>query len=516
MAKTPVSTSACFRHTLVLLGVLSAVMFVDVMAFTRLEHYTATGVLFGLFEAIKWATFFVGLCVLVGRWSILFLEPIVVFALLNDLLQVYMRFSHNMFMDGDWIGMLAGTSPEEIARYFRCYFGWVAVVGVVATVALIGVVTIVLWRNRRLFDGCRARGVACLVMVLALVVTGACHGPEHFRPWWKPLMSFSSFNLIVDSWRNHAEFEGLKALSCNPVLPRVKPLAVASGAPVGVFVLGESATSSRWALYGYARETTPCMNAISNELVVFRSVRNVAPNTAKSMRWLLTRATTEGHPMDCTLAQVYRRAGYDCRLFSAQERWGTFDVYETFVFSGCSEMRFMSEECSGEWFDGVLLDRLERAVAEAQGPLVVFLHLRGSHFPAIHNYPVTEAVFPPEKVDRRQEGVPSKNVNNYDNTIAYTDKLLGGVVQTLRRLDRPTWMFYVSDHGESVSSYRYRDPADPDMFKIPMVFWASSQYRASAPERWARMGRSRLEAVDTDKLFNRLVDMALIEMEGED
>ena len=62
---------------------------------------------------------------------------------------------------------------------------------------------------------------------------------------------------------------------------------------------------------------------------------------------------------------------------------------------------------------------------------------------------------------------------------AFTDKVLGGVVERLKRVGGPTWMLYVSDHGESVCARRFRTDTDSCLMEVPMVLWTSSEYRES-------------------------------------
>ncbi|MFX6645073.1 sulfatase-like hydrolase/transferase, partial [Acinetobacter baumannii] len=72
-------------------------------------------------------------------------------------------------------------------------------------------------------------------------------------------------------------------------------------------------------------------------------------------------------------------------------------------------------------------------------------------------------------------------VNAYDNTIAYTDHVLAGIIDVLKaREDRyQTAFLYVSDHGESTGEhglYLHGAPyllAPSQQTHVPMVAWLS-------------------------------------------
>ena len=233
-----------------------------------------------------------------------------------------------------------------------------------------------------------------------------------------------------------------------------------------------------------------------------------------TMRLLLTEASVDNqNDMRCTLPQLLSRAGIDCRLLSSQERWGENDGFELFAFAGCREMSFMSDGRHGtDWYDDALLASFERELSKAAtGPRVFFLHLKGSHFPPALNYPQDFAKFAREAVDAHSQIVPSLNVNNYDNTIAFTDMILGEIVEMLKARGGSSWMFYVSDHGESVDSPRFRMPSDPSLWELPMVFWTSPEYRASHAGLMAKARDYTDAPLQSDLLFATILKICDVE-----
>jgi lipid A ethanolaminephosphotransferase len=81
-------------------------------------------------------------------------------------------------------------------------------------------------------------------------------------------------------------------------------------------------------------------------------------------------------------------------------------------------------------------------------------------------------------------------INGYDNTIVYTDHVVGEVVELLKRVSDQfaTASVYVSDHGESLGEsglYLHGMPyalAPKEQTRVPMYVWVSPQF--TAMEQW--------------------------------
>ena len=131
-------------------------------------------------------------------------------------------------------------------------------------------------------------------------------------------------------------------------------------------------------------------------------------------------------------------------------------------------------------------------------------------------YPSHFARFSPEVPQSFKDGAdPRLNVNNYDNTIAFTDALLGDIIAELKHRKSPCCLLYLSDHGESVDSERYRDPSDMSLWEIPMIFWANDAYRKEYPECWKIAEDAAEMPLQSDTLFDGLVSLAGVKVNGE-
>ncbi len=105
--------------------------------------------------------------------------------------------------------------------------------------------------------------------------------------------------------------------------------------------------------------------------------------------------------------------------------------------------------------------------------------------------------------------------NAYDNSILYTDHVLGRVIDFLKaRQDRyDTAMLYVSDHGESLGEgglYLHGVPYSvaPDVQRdVPMVAWLSTAFRQAFGVDAACLQREAQRPVSHDHLFHSVLGL---------
>ena len=429
------------------------------------------------------------------------------------------RFNFGMVLGGDWVMILLASSGEEIREFSR-QFSIPVVLS--AALAMPLVLATGVWALRkapypRVSWRSASVGLACLAPFAMCDVK-----------WQKPLnvfMGVITLRLPVDSIRHWGAFSEIAKSAKSPDLPADLRLEASPGqAPFGVVVIGESATRNNWGLYGYARPTTPCLKALEDELIVFGDATATHGVTGDSLRMVFTEATMEEPDRTrCMLVQKCVAAGYDCALLSAQTRWGRWDSVETLLFSGCSEKWYLAEQPASDKdrprYDDALLpplfERLDKAATNVV-PGLLFVHLMGSHAIPCDRYPPARAVYPRYEGDRPpgfEEKPPPMDyaaIDVYDNSIAFTDSFLGDVLERLKRMPRPVFFVYFSDHGETPRASNWRHLGDPDLTAVPLVVWFSPEYRAAFPEVVAEMERKSREPLRLDRLQSILLPLARI------
>ena len=286
-------------------------------------------------------------------------------------------------------------------------------------------------------------------------------------------------NEVADSGR---KMDILHECIVYPQIPQ--DLTCKGPADVAVIVIGESAVRTHLSLYGYNRDTTPELETNINELVVFRNVISAMPVTNYSLYYMLTFKTLHDqlHPR-ATIMSVLDRAGYHIDAYSTQENFGENSVSALFV---PWKPKYHENE-----FDGCLIDDVRKALANRKAPTLIILHIMGSHITYRNRYPEEFDHFAEQKPEvSGQEINPlfQENINTYDNSIRYTDYVLGCIIDELRAAGGKNMLFYFSDHGENVETsflQNYRDAEKRDSYEVPFLFWFSPEYREAYPERIA-------------------------------
>ncbi|MGU5653650.1 phosphoethanolamine transferase [Aeromonas allosaccharophila] len=255
-------------------------------------------------------------------------------------------------------------------------------------------------------------------------------------------------------------------------------------------VVGETARSQNYSLNGYGKATNS-FTAKEQGMVSFKDVRSCGTATAVSV--------------PCMFSNLTRR-GYDDQLASSRD--GLLDVLQHAGVSvlwkendgGCKGVcrnvptieilpKSYPALCQGEsCYDEVLLEGLDQQIAGMKGNKLVAFHLMGSHGPTyFRRYPASERAFMPDCPRSDIENCSNEElVNTYDNTIRYTDKVVGQLIEKLKSLESQydVGLVYLSDHGESLGAmglYLHGTPykfAPDDQTRVPLLTWFSPQLQA--------------------------------------
>jgi lipid A ethanolaminephosphotransferase len=263
--------------------------------------------------------------------------------------------------------------------------------------------------------------------------------------------------------------------------------------PLLVLVVGETARADHFSLNGYDRPTNPGLSKLP--VVSFTDVTACGTSTAASlpcMFSLLGRDRFEAlkQPQE-NLLDVLQHAGLAVLWLDNQSGCkGLCDrVHKAMASDPVPDAPSMPRglcQPNGECFDMALLHGLDQRLAQlpaeqrARG-VVLVLHQMGSHGPAYHlRSPAEGKPFQPECTNTALQHCDAQAlVNAYDNSIAYTDRLLTALVGWLQH-QTPSWapgLLYVSDHGESLGEnnlYLHGLPygvAPRAQKHVPLIAW---------------------------------------------
>jgi lipid A ethanolaminephosphotransferase len=298
--------------------------------------------------------------------------------------------------------------------------------------------------------------------------------------------------------------------------------------PLLLVVVGETARAQNWALNGYARPTTPSLQAwqARDALVNFANVTSCGTSTQVSVPCMfspLTRKEGGGETARSeNLLDVLQRAGLAVLWIDNQA--GCKGVCDRVPQVRIADAPIPGLCEGGECLDEAMMHGLDARIAaldpqrSARG-VVLVMHQMGSHGPAYHKRsPANRKPFQPEcrsvtLADCSQDEL----VNAYDNSIAYTDRFLNHALSWLRaqstkgRFD--TGLFYVSDHGESLGEnglYLHGVPyalAPEQQTHVPMVAWLSEGLQQRSSVRTDCLRERAERPVSHDHLFHSVLGL---------
>jgi len=489
-------------------AILFVLLFIDrSTARDNLMGINIKGWIWYFYALIPWFALSLVPMLALGKWSRYAYYIILPVIILCESILLFVRINFNMQLDGDIVGIVLASSEGEIKWFFSQYFGPALLMVAAAVLCL---VTFSAWIASRLMHAAVSKFKVICSMAAALLFFILL---PVFSEGARVFDDLPFVFLITDSVAQFSGFQELASMKSRPKLPQDIARAEELGAnSIGVFVLGESATRNRWSLYGYGRKTTPCLDGLEDELVAFDNVVAPVSSTASAMKLILTTATVENaDDFRYTFPQVLSKAGVRAALYSSHARFGRWDGCEIFAFAGCDPIVFTGEHGHGEIvYDDILLQYLgDRMASCTNCNSVVFLHLMGSHVSANERYPHDGVPFEPEQIVRSRDLADlGKMQNHYDNSIWFTDKILGQIIDSLKQRGGVSWMVYLSDHGETPGSNRWRWSSDRDLWEVPMVVWVSDEYKARFPATYAALKMSSHKPLQSDELLAGLLHIA--------
>ena len=313
----------------------------------------------------------------------------------------------------------------------------------------------------------------CLILPLALLLVG-CYvaypkGNEkkgkfeyHVEDNLYPVNVFYNLCLAVHESSLSAHYnDNVADFRFNAVSEHAK-----DSAEVYVLVVGETARSRDFQLYGYNRPTNPLLST-TDGLLVFRNVRSQSNTTHKSVPMLLTAATADDHD----------RLHHEKGILAAFREAGFYTVFLSNQQPNHSYIDFLGSQADEHLF-----------IREGHKKLFVVLHMYGSHFNYRDRYPQSRARFMPDTPTEAKPENRPQLVNTYDNTILQTDYILHSIIEKLRSTGAVSAMMYTSDHGENIFDDSRRlflhaspRPSEYDT-DVPLLVWTSESYaREYAP-----------------------------------
>ncbi|MDB5884555.1 MAG: sulfatase [Polaromonas sp.] len=462
------------------------------------------------------------LSLLAWRWT---LKPVITLFLLSAALGAYFMLAYGVVIDKT---MMVNTMQTDVHET-RDLLNW----RLAATLlALAGLPGFFLWRlevrrkagGRQLLANALSALAASALLVLVLVLffqslASVMRNNTQLRYLINPLNSFYALGSMATRpfQRNDSVILplGEDATLGASYAGQAKP-------PLLLLVLGETARSANFALNGYARPTTP---ELARENVASqRNAWSCGTSTAASVPCMFSdfgRAHYESRTANYEgLLDVLQHAGLAVLWLDNQS--GCKGVCDRVPSVNTSQLK-VPGLCDGdECLDEVMLQGLDERMAalpaerRARG-VVLVMHQMGSHGPAYYKRsPPAFKQFLPECTDNALQSCGRDAlVNAYDNSIAYTDHVLGSAIQWLKAQQPHSApaLLYLSDHGESLGEnnlYLHGMPyavAPEGQKRVPWITWLSPDFEQRSQLTTACLQQQLDRPVSHDNYFHSVLGL---------
>lgn len=309
-----------------------------------------------------------------------------------------------------------------------------------------------------------------------------------------------------------------------------------------VVVIGESTSRHHMGLYNYFRNTTPNLNSIENQLVIFKDAISTHSHTSESLSDALTFNRRDKHTRITQVADLIslsKQAGFYTAWLSNQNAVGLWDNYTSAIASEADYIKYHDpaggRSLTRTIYDHEMLNTLDLVLKRKQNKKkLVFLHMMSTHFPycgiipeefehpngKIFDIPIDLRFFGPlfnkhagrNNLSSVIDGYV-QSVNCYDSAINYVDFVLNKVIQRLNNETEPTVLVYFSDHGEAPTLGTGHESRLHSHFhvEVPLLVWANKAYLDKYPRKISTMQSNREKPFSLVDLSYSIADLAGID-----
>jgi len=401
---------------------------------------------------------------------------LILFFIINSI-AVYFINTYSVIIDESMIGNVLNTKYEEASSFFSIkLILYIILFGVIPCIYIIKVKIIsVTWKKFLTTISLTLLFILALVFVNASNVLWIDKNSKTLgglaMPW--------SYTVNISLFYTHQFKKNQKEI----LLPNAT--IKDNQKSVVVLVIGESARSQNFSLYGYSKNTNPLLSKTAN--VFHFNANSSATYTTAGVKAILDYKNTD-ELYEILPNYLYRN---NVEVIWRTSNWGEPPVH----IKNYMKKEDLMPNCNSEGckYDEVLLTGLKSQIeASKKNKILIVLHTSMSHGPTYSKkYPSQFETFKPV-CNSVELGKCSQTelINAYDNTIVYTDYFLSKVIENLKQLKTyKSTMLFVSDHGESLGEnnlYMHGLPlsiAPKEQYEIPFIVWMSDSSKQLKPNK---------------------------------
>nr|MBC7612453.1 sulfatase-like hydrolase/transferase [Pseudopedobacter sp.] len=400
------------------------------------------------------------------------------------------------------INTLFITNPTESSEYLKAKFSvfhvFIIVLFIVASLALF-------------FSKSRGKEPATKMSFKFLAVFTIAFGLASFSGPFGALSSeYYLYLKNKEMLKNLSEerSKGLNQISISYTIPQ-------NAAKKIIVIIGESLNRNMMSLYGYSKNTTPNLLALSEEtklgkLFYFDNVISPEATTVPALKKVLTNINNENNipfTKAVSLVDLYKKAGFETFWISNQAQLGKYDTPNAVISASADHVYFTSSNnniqkenvASGNYYDEELLPIFNQFSKEQkQNKQIYFIHLMGSHWFYGQRYPSAFNVFKTDKID---------DLNSYLNTVLYNDMIVSSIIKMAQEKGFDE-VCYFSDHGEDMKNQHNQEKYTKEMSIVPLIFYLSNNYLSTHQDLEKELLKNKHTPAMTDNLFHDLQNVS--------
>lgn len=408
----------------------------------------------------------------------------------------YLALYHQDFSQSV-IFILFESNPAESSEYIQSYFAW----WMLPALAVYTLIPWLLWRRLRPVGGSLMTRLGLSLAICLLVcwpllervvidqgslahgINDQFNSMEPASPW-QLVIGYAKYRRALSTVEN-----SLLAADKLPIEGLIDRNAATPNTLV--LVIGESTNSRRLGIYGYYRNTTPRLSAITDQLLIFDQVYASRPYTIESLQQALTFAD-QLHPKlyleKPTLIDIMKQAGYTTYWISNQQTQTQRNTLLTAFSKQADEQIYLNNNRSqnSAQYDEVVLKPFEDILQRPVAKKFILIHLIGTHRAYGYRYPESFKFFddrtdlPPWVKKKRYR----REYNEFDNAVRYNDFVIASLIDKLKQSGQNGYLTYFADHGEEVYDYpghlfagRNEAAPTPAMYNVPFLVWRSESWK---------------------------------------
>jgi len=257
-----------------------------------------------------------------------------------------------------------------------------------------------------------------------------------------------------------------------------------------VIVIGESLSRKHMSIYGYPRNTTPLLNLMKDELLVFNDVTSPDSFTMECLKVMLTFATNEDIEAYFTkpsIIELFNYVNYETYVINNQSTVEYVNSQYGILATKAKHLIDMTRKTNkAHEYDEVVLPVLTDILKNNSNQnKVIFIHLLGSHvhykerFPDSYKKFDNSYPFGVTKINLNDN--QKKIINEYDNSVLYNDFVISSIIDLTRKYAPFSYVLYFSDHAQELFDiedfHGHARRHSKYECNIPFILWRSEDYK---------------------------------------